>query len=819
MQEYKEHVPLVRESADLLATLVYDTPGIAAAVVEAGAMEVLLEAMRLDDPGVHSQACAALAGCCSSDAAREQLAGEGGVAQITTSMDVYADDAFVQRDACAALAQLALLHDDNMQLLMSAHEAPRKVLDALTRLRDVDLYCSAISALRCIALTAEGRAEVVAEGAVDSVIDALNSFPTHATLQQEGCAALRNFCVGSDTVRDAVGAAGGISVMLEAMRGHGDVADVVSQAAGALCNLALAKDNRGIMYELNVDVALTAALRIWQGDDKPALELLHALCNLGRHPAVLTRLVEEAAFFVSLLTLPSQRIVRAVCSLLTVAASTAEACEALLETTAVAALMSLLRRSSGKPATMAAVLGVLRNIAARSDVVLADLAAADVPQLVVSRMRGAGGNVALQTAGCAMLFTLALQDGIRHLLLEMDVVPVLLDALQRPMVGQRLQAEALGALHNLSVTTEGRSAIVSADGLPAIMAVMLATADQSREAAAAKGGDQERLLRYSCAMLCTLGVESNAYRMAIASEGGVEAIIKSMQLYDDNAALLGEALAALLTMSVTPTCRKRIASMGGVPLAIAALHGNPDAPELISFATGLLVNMCMLPSVREEVLVSTALADILAAMEAHPKHTALQREACASLWVFSYEPVALNQVIEGDGVKLVLGAMTSCITDFHVQHEACEALITFSAVGDDALEKFAEYDGVTVLRETMATCTGDVVVQAKALRVLTNLCNNEDLCAAVVSSGVASSVVEAMWSCPADEQVQLLACVLIATVARIAEHRIVLKREGCVSQLREALKRFPDSSDVRDSARGALRLLGAPEDSGGAAWD
>jgi hypothetical protein len=107
----------------------------------------------------------------------------------------------------------------------------------------------------------------VAAGGIDVVLSAMRRHVDCTILQERGCGVLRSLAgTGSRAVKAAIGAAGGIDVVVGAMRRHSISASVLEHACGALCSLAdLHAANVAAAVAAGAIGAVTAAMAAHDG--------------------------------------------------------------------------------------------------------------------------------------------------------------------------------------------------------------------------------------------------------------------------------------------------------------------------------------------------------------------------------------------------------------------------------------------------------------------------------------------------------------------------------------------------------------------------
>lgn len=166
-----------------------------------------------------------IAACCGSSFVR-------GVARAIEGTPASKWDSAV--DAVVRMPQVPL--EDVLQMMRSHPESAA-------------LQEKGLGALRTLALTTEGRADIASRDGVALILDAMRVHGSANHLQTEACGALWNLAM-LDQNRELIVRDGGVDLLLQALRTHRSNVAVSNEACGTLRRLALDKPARTQMLML-----------------------------------------------------------------------------------------------------------------------------------------------------------------------------------------------------------------------------------------------------------------------------------------------------------------------------------------------------------------------------------------------------------------------------------------------------------------------------------------------------------------------------------------------------------------------------------------
>jgi hypothetical protein len=213
----------------------------------------------------------------------------------------------------------------------------------------------------------------------------------------------------------------------------------------------------------------------------------------------------------------------------------------------------------------------------------------------------------------------------------------------------------------------------------------------------------------SCLSLCKLTIGNDDNKRAVASLGGVQIIIDSMQLHPTNSAVQRRAISVLGNLASLAENRGLITQLGGIQHTIAAWNAHncklgasapqcplppttisPRSPSdplshgVVNPCSGLVNSVCCetlgnlaadCSSACSEVAARGGIELIVAGMHAHSTYTAYQKAACSALASLAFNHhINQTHIASCGGVRYILVSMRSHAHRHDVLSSAMRAL-------------------------------------------------------------------------------------------------------------------------------------------------
>lgn len=244
------------------------------AAAEAGALEVLLETMRLHGgvPGVCEQACWALKNMCVLPDNQTRVAQMGGIAEVLAVLGTHPRAAAVCEQAIWALRILAF-NPENAGAIGEAGGIATivDVMKAHMAVPGVQETCC--GALRTLGALPANKAAVADAGAAVRAVAAMRRHPEHPAVQMSSVGLISSLVSDLDSQRRA-SSAGAVEVVVESLRNN-PKATKLHQACFQVLSALVAANSENKARAATAGAVQAALLSLAQhgGEDAPALAM------------------------------------------------------------------------------------------------------------------------------------------------------------------------------------------------------------------------------------------------------------------------------------------------------------------------------------------------------------------------------------------------------------------------------------------------------------------------------------------------------------------------------------------------------------------
>ena len=655
------------------------------------------------------------------------------------------------------------------------------------------------------------------------------SAPQQASdMQLQGCAALR-LLIGSEESKLKAMAAGATDVLLAALRGNRNNAEVQEQACAVLAVLTLDSLTE-ILGAGNFSDALLVckAMLRTQSDNLPVVE---------KATAVLVGLIANSEAQVK-------------------AAGEAGVVEALMKPLKVHITNADVQEQAG---------ALLQTLSSSRDNVVR-MAAAGCVDALMTAMDEHLQNAAIQESGCATLNNLAMVDAADAGAEDFTLPAALPGALPPDRFGENAQPGKSGRQHNGGIRVVVAALQAHADNVQvqlegcAALRSLCYNADNQVKAAVAGGietlvatlrahVDNDTVMEAACGAAAKLtGVPVNK---AKALECGVlEAVIAAMARHPRVQGVQRDGCAAIASISVSADAQMRAAAAGGIDVVISALHGHLEEEAVQQ--TGCLALKHLTSTVENHLLAADkgAIRAVIAALTLHLSNAGVQEGGCGVLKNLTIAPDKKIEASQEGGVEAVLAALREHPNNVRVAEAACGALGLLVADQDNE-KKVAVAGGieavvaalrahfshaavaeagcgalgnlaVTPKHQTMVAACGGIDATVAAMRVhvevadvqlqgcaaLRNLAaNNVDNQKLVARRWGIEAVVTALLAHPQHVELQVVGCAALRNLSSIKENEVAVAAAGGIEAVVQALRVHGNSAAVQEAGCEALASI------------
>ena len=485
---------------------------------------------------------------------------------------------------------------------------------------------------------------------------------------------------------------------------------------------------------------------------------------------------------------------------------------------------------------------------------------------VLAAMRAFPDDLPLQRAGCGALAQLLRYGGSQEPLFKAGAAEVLLEAMERKVADEELQA---AACHALSLLAHGslevrQSLVAELKACELVLAAMAAFPEDAGvqlnvcRAVAALSQDnpkgREKLLGMdvcddiakanlaftehpevlcgvfeAVGMLCS-GRRCESQRLLITAGVG-KGVMAAMATFAEDPEVQSKGCMAMtgLTMDFADG-QFHFLSGGSCDLVLAALEGFPEDAEVRRSAW--LAASCLAAESAEgqkHFLEAGAVEKVLSALRAFPECPPTQGSGCWFVKSMALGcPEGKGRLLDGGVCQDICAALVACLGDGAAESAVCSAISALCYGGPDGLRQLVDTGvcgpvvaAVRAHRESRAGQAADIAarVQRAGCNAIWDLADDAPSGRGqLVEAGACEAVASAMLAFPGDGEVQQWACGAAACLmaegaprglATSARQR--LAAAGACEALPRALRAFPELEVLQPAGCRATYCLGSPE--------
>jgi len=363
------------------------------------------------------------------------------------------------------------------------------------------------------------------------IVSAMGKCSKDAMAQTNACKVLFIASASGEDLQIAIGHAGGIEALVDAMREFDDDVIVLEGCLLALSNLCIPEENLNYALEGElIELAVNAMSKNVEN------------CGLQEHGcAVLANLAVQ---------MEAQRRIR-----------NCGGCDTVVVSMVVNPM---------DIGVQCQALVALRNLCVRDEenkVVLANAGAIDV---VIQAMQNHRDDATIQGAGSWVLGIIGMNEDNKIYIGEHGGAQVIVRSMWVHADDTGVQEKACRALWTLSVHPQNRFTILEVDAIPAIVAAM--------QNHAAEPNIQER----GCGVLCNMAANDDELKIQIVEDGALDVIVMAMVLHGENEMIQERAVALLCKLCIPENIERMVNSNVSPMMAVVAVNF-PELQEKASY--------------------------------------------------------------------------------------------------------------------------------------------------------------------------------------------------------------------------------------------
>ncbi|KAL9184543.1 hypothetical protein ACHAXT_012513 [Thalassiosira profunda] len=368
------------------------------------------------------------------------------------------------------------------------------------------------------------------------IVSAMGQCSQDAMAQTNACKVLFIASAAGESLQTAIGSAGGIEALVDAMKQFEDDVIVLEGCLLALSNLCIPEGN--LPYALGGQLIELAVNAMSQNVENSGLQEhgCAVLANLAVHDPARRRIRDCGGcdtVVVSMVVNPLDAGVQ---------------CQALV---------------------------ALRNLCVKDDenkVLLANAGAIDV---VVQAMQNHRDDAQVQARGSWALGIIGMNEDNKLYIGENGGVDVIVRSMWVHPDDVEVQEKACRTLWTLSVPPRNRLCLVEVDAISAIVTAMQGHAPDANI--------QEK----GCGVLCNLAANDDDTKVRIVNEGALEVVVMAMVLHGENE-MIAERAVALLHKLCIPENIEKMVNANVSPMMAVVTETFPDCQEKATFVLAQL---------------------------------------------------------------------------------------------------------------------------------------------------------------------------------------------------------------------------------------
>jgi predicted RNA-binding protein YlqC (UPF0109 family) len=294
---------------------------------------------------------------------------------------------------------------------------------------------------------------------------------------------------------------------------------------------------------------------------------------------------------------------------------------------------------------------------------------------------------------------------------------------------------------------------------------------------------------------------------AIASAGGIEAVVRGMVQHLEAVGVQENGLAALLNLAADAALCGAIATAGGIEAVVRGMVHHPEAVGVQENGLAALLNLaCNDEALRGAIATAGGIEAVVRGMAQHPEAVRVQHCGCATLRSLAADAALCGAIASAGGIEAVVRGMVHHPEAVGVQENGC-AVLSRLAYELGLCGAIAIAGGIEAVVRGMGHHPECAAVQQDGCATLLGLALDAALRGAIGSAGGIEVVVRGMGHHPEAVGVQQDGCAVLLHLALDAALRGAIGSAGGIEAVVRARDAFHANDGVRSAADGALRLL------------
>ena len=301
----------------------------------------------------------------------------------------------------------------------------------------------------------------------------------------------------------------------------------------------------------------------------------------------------------------------------------------------------------------------------------------------------------------------------------------------------------------------------------------------------------------------------------LKDQGNVRAIVQGMRT-THQASVQEKACRALRHLALSDN--EAVATAGGIVAIIMALQQHRTHAGVQTQGCGALKNLAVdrhgigNAQIKEAICLKGGIAAVVAAVQQNRMHVDVLEEGCRTLrYLTDGNAQGKLRVAEADGISVIVTALQQNPMHTGLQEQGCAALRYMAEDNPSNMMMIATKRGIQAIVSALKQHRIDADVQEQGCGALANLINNEDIEMAIGNAGGAAVIVAALKQHPRHVGVQEQGCTALCSLVSNVNIRAAITEEVGIEEiiavLVVALKQYPKNVTVQDCSCMSLYSL------------
>jgi hypothetical protein len=335
--------------------------------------------------------------------------------------------------------------------------------------------------------------------------------------------------------------------------------------------------------------------------------------------------------------------------------------------------------------------------------------------LIVAAMQSYSTDMELQLHGCRAMCNTSKSLATQLGYMETGALDVLLYNMDHFPHSTHLHAHVMTVLVNLAKLEVNVEMIVEKGTVSRVIEVMN------------RYSEHEDIQQKGCAVISTLAAHPTRYRQTILDAGAGGAVVISMVMHPNEAALQGQALDAL--RNLTADCESsmyELVHLGAIESVISAMQTHRGEAQVQEGGAYTLANLAMSRENAAFIGANGGIDAVAHTLRVYSDELSVQESCLCALAALTEVKTNSLNFIETGGISEVVNVMQANIDSAVVQEMGC-CILTNMAVDDQVKLRIVDEEALDGIVLAMVMHTDNVRVQRCACRVLLQLSIRENL--------------------------------------------------------------------------------------------